>query len=124
MNADGGMYVQQAEFKLKSISTVLRLKKPDENMEMVRHYSSQLQVWHFTCVILGTIVYFSLISQSSLGDLLRLRVRLSDRLFAIHKLHANYGRVFSEWSALEKTMGDGLQVCKKISFCFHLKFRA
>lgn len=48
--------------------------------------------------------------QSSLGNLLRLRVRLADRLFAIHKLHANYGRVFSEWSALEKTMGDGLQV--------------
>ena len=45
-----------------------------------------------------------------MGNLLRLRVRLADRLFAIHKLHANYGRVFSEWSALEKTMGDGLQV--------------
>ena len=33
-----------------------------------------------------------------------------ERLYAIHKLHANYGRVFSEWSAKEKEMGDGLQV--------------
>ena len=46
VNADGGMYVQQAEFKLKSISTSLRLKKPNENMETVRHYSSELQVCH------------------------------------------------------------------------------
>jgi sorting nexin-4 len=33
-----------------------------------------------------------------------------ERLYAIHKLHANYGRIFSEWSAKEKEMGDGLQV--------------
>jgi sorting nexin-4 len=33
-----------------------------------------------------------------------------ERLYATHKLHANYGRVFSEWSAKEKEMGDGLQV--------------
>lgn len=40
---------------------------------------------------------------------------MADRLFAIHKLHANYGRVFSEWSALEKNMGDTLQVKHKCS---------
>jgi hypothetical protein len=44
VNADGGKYVQQAEFKLKSISTALRLKKPDDHMEEIRHYSSELQV--------------------------------------------------------------------------------
>ncbi|EFX86509.1 hypothetical protein DAPPUDRAFT_307827 [Daphnia pulex] len=98
VNADGGKYVQQAEFKLKSISTALRLKKPDDHMEEIRHYSSELQ--------------------SSLGNLLRLRVRLADRLFAIHKLHANYGRVFSEWSALEKTMGDGLQKAGHYMDCY------
>lgn len=27
----------------------------------------------------------------------------------MYKLHANYGRVFSEWSAIEKELGDGLQ---------------
>ena len=35
--------------------------------------------------------------------------RLADREFGVHKLHANYGRVFSEWSGLEREMADGLQ---------------
>ncbi|KDR09256.1 Sorting nexin-4 [Zootermopsis nevadensis] len=32
-----------------------------------------------------------------------------ERLYGIHKLHANYGHIFSEWSAKEREMGDGLQ---------------
>lgn len=35
--------------------------------------------------------------------------RLSDRLYGLHKIHGNYGRVFSEWSGIEQEMGDGLQ---------------
>jgi sorting nexin-4 len=53
--------------------------------------------------------------QSNLGNLLRVRARLVERLYGIHKLHANYGRVFSEWSAKEKEMGDGLQVFISVS---------
>lgn len=52
-NADGGKYVQQAEFKLKSINAALRLKKSDNSFDEIRHYSSALQViikiqnyWH------------------------------------------------------------------------------
>ena len=45
VNADGGKYVQQAEFKLKSISAALRLKKPDSSFDEIRHYSSALQVF-------------------------------------------------------------------------------
>jgi len=86
---DAGKYVQQAETKLKSMSVSMRLKKPDEKMQDFSHYGSELE--------------------SGLANLLRIRVRLADRIYAIHKLHANYGRVFSEWSALEKTMGDSLQ---------------
>lgn len=48
--------------------------------------------------------------QNNLNNLLKLRVRMVERLYGIHKLHANYGRVFSEWSAREQEMGDGLQV--------------
>lgn len=44
VNADGGKYVQQAEFKIKAIHTALRLKKSDETFEEIRHYSSALQV--------------------------------------------------------------------------------
>ncbi|ERE76703.1 oxysterol-binding protein-related protein 11, partial [Cricetulus griseus] len=35
--------------------------------------------------------------------------RVADRLYGVYKVHGNYGRVFSEWSAIEKEMGDGLQ---------------
>ncbi|GLD48020.1 sorting nexin-4-like isoform X1, partial [Lates japonicus] len=35
--------------------------------------------------------------------------RVADRLYGVFKVHGNYGRVFSEWSAIEKEMGDGLQ---------------
>lgn len=48
--------------------------------------------------------------QNNLHNLLRVRARLASRLYSIHKLHQGYGRVFSEWSAVEKDMGDGLQV--------------
>ena len=90
LNAEGGKYVHQAEVKLKNMNALLRVKKVDDSLEQHRQYSMELQ--------------------TGLGNLLRTRVRLADRLYAIHKLHSNYGRVFSEWSALEKAMGDGLQV--------------
>lgn len=67
----------------------MRLKKCDDKVQDFCHYGSELE--------------------SGLANLLRIRVRLADRIYAIHKLHANYGRVFSEWSALEKTIGDSLQ---------------
>jgi hypothetical protein len=35
--------------------------------------------------------------------------RICDKVYGIHKIHSNYGRVFSEWSAIEKEMADGLQ---------------
>jgi hypothetical protein len=35
--------------------------------------------------------------------------RICDKIYGMHKIHGNYGRVFSEWSAIEKEMADGLQ---------------
>ena len=35
--------------------------------------------------------------------------RIADKTYGMHKIHANYGRVFSEWSAIERDMADGLQ---------------
>uniref|UniRef100_A0A8C7XSJ1 Sorting nexin 4 n=1 Tax=Oryzias sinensis TaxID=183150 RepID=A0A8C7XSJ1_9TELE len=43
------------------------------------------------------------------SQLLRVRARVADRLYGVYKVHGNYGRVFSEWSAIEREMGDGLQ---------------
>lgn len=50
------------------------------------------------------------IFQNNLCNLLRVRARLVEKQYSLYKLHANYGRVFSEWSAIEREMGDGLQV--------------
>ncbi|PNF41162.1 Sorting nexin-4 [Cryptotermes secundus] len=82
-------YLQLAESKLKALSVSVRLKQPDKRFEAIKNYGNELQ--------------------NNLGNLLRVRARLVERLYGIHKLHANYGRVFSEWSAKEKEMGDGLQ---------------
>ena len=35
--------------------------------------------------------------------------RLSDKLYGIHKVHANYARVFHEWSLIEKDISQPLQ---------------
>uniref|UniRef100_A0AAY4CYV5 PX domain-containing protein n=1 Tax=Denticeps clupeoides TaxID=299321 RepID=A0AAY4CYV5_9TELE len=81
--------VQQVDSRLRALNATFRVKNPDKHFTEMKHYSDELQ---------------SIISQ-----LLRLRVRVADRLYGVYKVHGNYGRVFSEWSAIEKEMGDGLQ---------------
>lgn len=77
------------ENKLKSISVAVRLKKPDSQFETFKNYGSTLY--------------------TNLNNLLKARSRVAEKQYNVHKLHANYGRVFSEWSAVEKDMGDALQ---------------
>lgn len=60
------------------------------------------------------MIHIYLIFQNNLCNLLRVRARLVEKQHGLYKLHANYGRVFSEWSAIEREMGDGLQVFKFI----------
>ncbi|XP_043269118.1 sorting nexin-4-like [Venturia canescens] len=82
-------YLQIAESKLKALSVAVRLRKPDKNFETIKNYGVDLQ--------------------NNLCNLLRARARLVEKQYTLYKLHANYGRVFSEWSAIEKELGDGLQ---------------
>lgn len=82
-------YLQLVENKLKNISTSIRLKRPDPQFEVIKDYSNSLY--------------------STLNNLLRIRCKVAERQFTVHKLNSNYGRVFSEWSASEKEMGDALQ---------------
>ncbi|XP_046408234.1 sorting nexin-4-like [Ischnura elegans] len=82
-------YLLIAESRFKAFSVSVRLKQPDKRFESIKNYGGELQ--------------------SHLGELLRVRAKLAGSLFNLHRLHANYGRVFSEWSAIEKEMGDGLQ---------------
>ncbi|KAI5108263.1 sorting nexin-4 [Silurus meridionalis] len=85
--------VQQACYtrysRLKALNATFRVKNPDKRFADMKHYGDELQ---------------SVISQ-----LLRVRARVADRLYGVYKVHGNYGRVFSEWSAIEREMGDGLQ---------------
>ncbi|KAJ8676467.1 hypothetical protein QAD02_012254 [Eretmocerus hayati] len=82
-------YLKHAESKLKALSVAVRLQKPDKQFENVRNYGIELQ--------------------NNLCNLLRIRARLVEKQYSMYKLHVNYGRVFSEWSAIEREMGDGLQ---------------
>ncbi|XP_013397548.1 sorting nexin-4-like [Lingula anatina] len=82
-------YQAKGDSKLRTLSASYRIKKPDSRFEEMKSYSNELQ--------------------SHIGNVLKIRAKLCDRLYAYHKVNANYGRVFSEWSALEKEMADGLQ---------------
>ncbi|KAJ0178968.1 hypothetical protein K1T71_005743 [Dendrolimus kikuchii] len=82
-------YLLQAENKIKSLSVSIRLKKPDPEIESVKNYGKQLE--------------------TNLGNFLYTRSKIIEKNYALCKLHANYGKLFSEWSVIEKDMGDGLQ---------------
>uniref|UniRef100_A0A8D9EMW2 Sorting nexin-4 n=1 Tax=Cacopsylla melanoneura TaxID=428564 RepID=A0A8D9EMW2_9HEMI len=66
-----------------------KLKYPHKQMERLKCYADNLN--------------------KSLGAVLRVRCRQADRLYLLHKIHENYGKVLCEWSAIEREMGDGLQ---------------
>uniref|UniRef100_A0A671KJE2 Sorting nexin-4-like n=1 Tax=Sinocyclocheilus anshuiensis TaxID=1608454 RepID=A0A671KJE2_9TELE len=83
------LFLTEADSRLKALNATFRVKNPDKRFAEMKHYGDELQ---------------SVISQ-----LLRVRARAADRLYGVYKVHGNYGRVFSEWSAIEKEMGDGLQ---------------
>ncbi|XP_076252032.1 sorting nexin-4-like [Rhynchophorus ferrugineus] len=82
-------YLQLMENKWKNLSVSIRLKRPDPQFEAFKEYSHNLY--------------------TNLNNLLKTRCKVAERQYAVHKLHGNYGRVFSEWSANEKEMGDSLQ---------------
>ncbi|XP_069010718.1 LOW QUALITY PROTEIN: sorting nexin-4-like [Embiotoca jacksoni] len=82
-------FQEKVDSRLKSLSAMFRVKNPDKRFTALKQYSDEMH---------------AVISQ-----LLRVRARVADRLYGVYKVHGNYGRVFSEWSAIEREMGDGLQ---------------
>ncbi|KPP62163.1 sorting nexin-4-like [Scleropages formosus] len=82
-------FLAKSDSRLKALNATFRVKNPDKRFSELKHYSDELQ--------------------SVTSQLLRVRARVADRLYGVYKVHGNYGRVFSEWSAIEKEMGDGLQ---------------
>ncbi|XP_073490619.1 sorting nexin-4 isoform X2 [Aquarana catesbeiana] len=85
---EAGLQVK-TDSRLKALNATFRVKNPDKRFTELKHYSDELQ--------------------SVVSHLLRVLARVADRLYGVYKVHGNYGRVFSEWSAIEKEMGDGLQ---------------
>ncbi|XP_072273988.1 sorting nexin-4 [Pyxicephalus adspersus] len=85
---EAGLQVK-TDSRLKALNATFRVKNPDKRFTELKHYSDELQ--------------------SVISHLLRVLARVADRLYGVYKVHGNYGRVFSEWSAIEKEMGDGLQ---------------
>ncbi|XP_044071882.1 sorting nexin-4-like isoform X1 [Siniperca chuatsi] len=82
-------FQDKVDSRLKSLSAMFRVKNPDKRFTALKQYSDELN--------------------TAISQLLRVRARVADRLYGVYKVHGNYGRVFSEWSAIEKEMGDGLQ---------------
>ncbi|RZC38649.1 sorting nexin-4-like [Asbolus verrucosus] len=82
-------YLQLMENKFKALNLSMRLRNSDPRFESIKEYSH--------------------IFQNNLSNLLKARSRVAEKQYNVHKLHANYGRVFSEWSVVEKDMGDALQ---------------
>ncbi|XP_072300328.1 sorting nexin-4 isoform X2 [Eucyclogobius newberryi] len=82
-------FQDKVDSRLKSLSASFRVKNPDKRFTALKQYSDEL----------NTVI----------SQLLRVRARVADRLYGVYKVHGNYGRIFSEWSAIEKEMGDGLQ---------------
>ncbi|XP_044593762.1 sorting nexin-4-like [Cotesia glomerata] len=80
---------QNHDVKLNPLSIPEKLEDRDKQFESYKTYASELH--------------------NNLNNFLRLRARLAEKQYHLFKLHANYGRVFSEWSAIEKELGDGLQ---------------
>ncbi|XP_050312323.1 sorting nexin-4-like [Anthonomus grandis grandis] len=88
--SDTNSYIQLMETKLKTLSVAVRVRKSHPRFEALRDYGAEFQ--------------------NSVTQLLKNRSRVAERTYAVHKLHANYGRVFSEWSASERdATGDSLQ---------------
>uniref|UniRef100_A0A3Q4ALQ6 PX domain-containing protein n=1 Tax=Mola mola TaxID=94237 RepID=A0A3Q4ALQ6_MOLML len=82
-------FQDKVDSRLKSLNAMFRVKNPDKRFTALKQYSDEL----------NTVI----------SQLLRVRAKVADRLYGVYKVHGNYGRVFSEWSAIEKEMGDGLQ---------------
>lgn len=82
-------FLQKAENTLESWSLTVHPKMSNIVFGNTKNYSQKLQ----TCMT----------------ELLKQRSRVTEKRYIIHKLHSNYGRVFSEWSVVEKEMGDDLQ---------------
>ncbi|XP_013065022.1 sorting nexin-4-like isoform X2 [Biomphalaria glabrata] len=82
-------FYSKAESRLKALNAQFKIKKSDRRFDELKNYCTELQ--------------------SNIGNILKIRARMCDKLYGIHKVHGNYARVFNEWSAIEKDIAEHLQ---------------
>jgi sorting nexin-4 len=82
-------YLQKSDMLLKTLS-LLSKQKGDQRFQDVREYADELE--------------------AIFKSLLEIREKVNGSVKAVYKIHANYGRVLSEWSEIEDTIGTALQV--------------
>ncbi|XP_065217646.1 sorting nexin-4-like [Planococcus citri] len=82
-------YVQIVESKLKDLTVIPRFVSMDSQFKNLSNYSKQLE--------------------NNLDSILKSRSKVIEQTYTVDMLHSHIGRLFSEWSVIEKYLGDGLQ---------------
>lgn len=89
-SVNNSKYRAQKDSWLRALSAGYRIKRPNEKFEAIKRYANELE--------------------THIGNVLKVRAKTTEHLYGVHKIHANYGREFSEWSTIErKDMAEGLQ---------------
>jgi len=83
-------YQAKADSRIRALSVGYRIKHPSEVFEAIKKYANELE--------------------THISNVLKVRARTAEHLYGLHKIHANYGREFSDWSAIERPdVAEGLQ---------------
>jgi len=80
---------QKIDNRFKSLSASMAVKKPDQRYDRIRSYCDSLN--------------------TNITALLKIQQRISNRTASTMKQHAEYGKLFHEWSTIEKEMGDSMK---------------
>ena len=85
----GTQWQQKVDNRLKSLTASMIIKSTDKQFENIKSYCESLN--------------------TNIAALLKVQQRLTDRSAALTKRHSEYGKLMSEWSGVEREMGDVLQ---------------
>lgn len=74
-------YQAKADSWLRTLNASMRVKQPDASFEDLKTYATEMQ--------------------SGIAAVLKARSKIADRIYGLFKIHANYSRIFKDWSAIE-----------------------
>ncbi|XP_050431709.1 sorting nexin-4-like [Adelges cooleyi] len=81
--------LKDTEHTIKNMNVSIRNRTSDDRFEAIKSYSNKLQ--------------------NSVNKVLSCRAKRAERLYNVDMLHAHYGRIFSELSAVDNDIGDAVQ---------------